>query len=473
MSLGRLFRSLAPALLVASLALPSAARDLIGVQDATFVWAPAGGPISGYMVYVSRNGSAPEAVEFVESTTATLSDISYGDEVEVSVRGAGPGQNGEYTLGPFSPASLAVNFVAPPQLGDHGTLVLHCPSCQTIRFRQTSDGSVTSEVPSLPTEWNVASSGDYDGNGETDLLWHNPSGGGVLMSLLENETPVGGAAGADLSLLNSRIVGSADFDRDGSAEMVLAALGGTRARLWALGNNEAVQVADLTGPDGGQLLGVGDYSGDGQPDLLWLRGASSGGGTGNGTGGGPPAEFSNPLSAWLNIWLGLFQRLLSSGPFALWLPAPSDPPTTPNDTPSQPGPSGPGLEIAVTDGTAVSSLLAVGPEVPAGWTLVGTGDYDGNRRPDVLWRDDRGALTVWYLSDGGFVGSDALPRQTGDEYRDVVASHDLLGGPGDEIVLQDRYTGRIVLVDPASNSLATRVVFADPGTDWKVVAVLD
>jgi hypothetical protein len=42
------------------------------------------------------------------------------------------------------------------------------------------------------------------------------------------------------------------------------------------------------------------------------------------------------------------------------------------------------------------------------WHVVGTGDYNGDGKDDVLWRRDDGALTNWLAGpNGSFVSNDA------------------------------------------------------------------
>jgi FG-GAP repeat len=40
--------------------------------------------------------------------------------------------------------------------------------------------------------------------------------------------------------------------------------------------------------------------------------------------------------------------------------------------------------------------------VPHSWHAMGTGDFDGNGRADILWRNDNGALSIW--DDGTIEG---------------------------------------------------------------------
>ena len=46
--------------------------------------------------------------------------------------------------------------------------------------------------------------------------------------------------------------------------------------------------------------------------------------------------------------------------------------------------------------------------VATNWQIVGTGDFNGDGRDDILWRNDGGALSDWLgRPDGGFSPNDA------------------------------------------------------------------
>src|SRR4051794_8278200 len=56
------------------------------------------------------------------------------------------------------------------------------------------------------------------------------------------------------------------------------------------------------------------------------------------------------------------------------------------------------------------------------WHIAGTGDFNGDGRPDILWRNDSGQVLTWDINDTrivggggfGFVGTDWQIAGTGD-----------------------------------------------------------
>jgi serralysin len=51
----------------------------------------------------------------------------------------------------------------------------------------------------------------------------------------------------------------------------------------------------------------------------------------------------------------------------------------------------------------VASGVSVGA-VPTAWSIVETGDFNGDGKSDILWRDTSGNVVVW-LMNGGTVSS--------------------------------------------------------------------
>jgi hypothetical protein len=63
------------------------------------------------------------------------------------------------------------------------------------------------------------------------------------------------------------------------------------------------------------------------------------------------------------------------------------------------------VAIWFLNGTPVQSTASLGA-VPSTWSIVQTGDYDGNGTTDILWEDNGGNLAIWYMS-GSTIASTA------------------------------------------------------------------
>jgi hypothetical protein len=49
------------------------------------------------------------------------------------------------------------------------------------------------------------------------------------------------------------------------------------------------------------------------------------------------------------------------------------------------------------NGATVSSAGGIG-SVPSTWSIAGTGDFDGDGKTDLLWRDTLGNTAIWFMS---------------------------------------------------------------------------
>lgn len=108
--------------------------------------------------------------------------------------------------------------------------------------------------------------GDFNGDAITDMMGIDPAGDWWL-SLNDGSQLYALPAGAGLP--NSQIVGTADFDRDGSEDVLSYGADGS---LWISSFRAGSFTHDLWGefahPTGWTELLIGDFSGNGRPDVL-------------------------------------------------------------------------------------------------------------------------------------------------------------------------------------------------------------
>jgi von Willebrand factor type A domain len=121
----------------------------------------------------------------------------------------------------------------------------------------------------------IDATGDFDGDGDSDVLLHSDDGSVRTLRILEMEgcnvaaVHLAGAVGADL-----RVAGAGDFDRDGDDDILLDSVAGDVRTVVALEmNDNTVQAAHVLGQIGSDWLidGLGDFDGDGDRDLLFHR----------------------------------------------------------------------------------------------------------------------------------------------------------------------------------------------------------
>jgi sugar lactone lactonase YvrE len=203
-------------------------------------------------------------------------------------------------------------------------------------------------------------SGDFDGDGITDILWRNTANGLESLWLMNPDLTV--KAYIDIGVVAAywQITGIGDFDGDGATDILWRNTADGTVGLWLMNQDLTVKTyIDIAAiPTDWVIAGTGDFDGDGHVDILWRN----------------------------NV----------TGVVGLWLMNPD---------------------------LTVKAYLTIGGVSPD-WQIGGTGDFDGDGHVDVLWRNTANGLeSLWLMNpdttvkayvDIGVVSADWQIRGTGD-----------------------------------------------------------
>jgi hypothetical protein len=263
-----------------------------------------------------------------------------------------------------------------------------------------SNGSFTSNFANFDahsgTDWHVFGTGDFNGDGRDDILWRNDSGDVTNWLGQANGSLASNFGNAYYQIDNSwHIAATGDFNGDGRDDILWRNDSG-RVTDWLGQANSGFSGnfanADANAGTDWHVAGTGDFNGDGRSDILWRN---DNGDVTNWLGqanGGFVSNFGNAYYQVDNTW-----HVAGTGDFngdgrddILWR----------ND-------SG-----RVTDwlGNANSGFSGnfANADANAGtdWHIAGTGDFNGDGRSDILWRNDNGDVTNWLgQANGGFVSN--------------------------------------------------------------------
>ncbi len=124
-------------------------------------------------------------------------------------------------------------------------------------------------IPSVPIEWDIATTGDFNGDGKTDLVWQNSVSGQRGIWLMD------GAVSTAVRFLPTvpiqwQIAAAGDFNGDGKSDLVWQNTVTGQRGIWFMdGTNYAGESFLPTVPTEWEIASVNDFNGDGQPDLVW------------------------------------------------------------------------------------------------------------------------------------------------------------------------------------------------------------
>jgi hypothetical protein len=246
-------------------------------------------------------------------------------------------------------------------------------------------------LSTLSTTWQFAGTGDFTGNGTSDVLWQNVPSGEVDTWLITNDQITGGSAIGHASSVWQPL-GTGDFNADGISDVLWRNTSTGEVDTWLMNNGQVTGGAALGSVSNAwQFAGIGDFTGDGTSDVLWHNTTTGEVDTwlisnDQVTGG---SAIGHASSAWQSLGTGDFNgdgtsdilwRNTSTGEVDTWLMTNGQ----------------------MTGGTALGTMSTA-------WQLAGIGDYTGNGTSDVAWRNTTtGQVQTWLIANDHVTGGSVI-----------------------------------------------------------------
>jgi hypothetical protein len=197
--------------------------------------------------------------------------------------------------------------------------------------------------------WHIDGTGDFNGDGNVDILWRYYGPGGYsCVWFMNGTTIIGGANLPAVTDLNWTIAGTGDFNGDSKVDILWRYYGsGGYNCVWFMngttvtGGANLPAIADLNWT----IAGTGDFNGDAKVDILWRYYGSSG---------------------YNCVWFMI--------------------------------------------GTTITGGADLPPTVGLSWQIAGTGDFNGDGYVDILWRYyGSGYNCVWFMIGMTIIGGADIP----------------------------------------------------------------
>ena len=282
------------------------------------------------------------------------------------------------------------------------------------------------------TDWIGATRADFNGDLRSDILWRNAATGANYVYPMNGTAILGTEAYLrTVSELNWKVVGIGDFDGDGKAD-VLWRNSSTGENYLYFMDGTTIKPTEghlrTVADQNWQVAGVGDFNGDGKADILWR----------------------NQLTGENYIYL---MNGLSIQPSEGYLRTVADP-------------SWQIVGVADFDGDGKSDILwrnsssgqnylyamdriAIRPTegyirtvADQHWEVKGVGDFDGDGRADILWRNSVSGENYLYPMNGTTILAEGYLRSVADLAWQIAAVGDYNGDGRADILWRNSSTGQ-------------------------------
>ncbi len=267
---------------------------------------------------------------------------------------------------------------------------------------------------------------DFDSDGRLDLLWHHGGDGRVSAWRMHGTQMIDGTLlmPGQMSDMNWTPVGVGDLDSDATTDVVWQNDADGRLELWRM-NGTVRREATPISPDrvldtNWKIRALSDFNRDGHLDFIWQH------------------ESTGDVAVW-------FMRSGTSQCCSL----PDTPPTQ-----------------------VSGEALGPGPVTDLDWKIVGSGDFNRDAWPDLVWQHQGdGRIAVWLMRGTTLVAGDLLsPGQISDLDWKIRGVGDVNGDDMADLIWQHRGTGDVsVWLMNGTTMMAGVPVGRVADSDWTIV----
>jgi FG-GAP-like repeat len=274
---------------------------------------------------------------------------------------------------------------------DSGEVYLY----QMNGFEIADEGSLRT----VGSEWKISGTGDFNADGNSDILWRNDDGTAYAWLMNEN-TVIGETAIRNLSF-DWKIAGTGDFNGDGKSDIVWRNSSTQQTYIYQMDGLLVANERDVrfVSNDWEIISSAGDFNADGKSDLLWRNGVS---GEAyiylmNGTSIESESSIRPVNGDWVIKGVDDFDGDGKSD--ILWR----------NTTSGE-------LYTYQMDGLVIANEGTINQSLTPNnlGDVAGTGDYNGDSRADILWHSNSGSSYIWNIDGRELIGEGAIRNNTAD-----------------------------------------------------------
>ncbi|MBF0292065.1 MAG: VCBS repeat-containing protein [Nitrospinae bacterium] len=292
-----------------------------------------------------ENDSTTVTFEYVDDATFLVSAYTTPSSVTAAVLTGGTAQN---VAAPVTGLMCGTKY--------HFRVV----GMNAVNTTNGLDRTFTTSVCPVPdraadsaTDTATSPTSDFDGDGKSDILFRDAVTGQTQAWIMDGVTVTSNLvtslnAGAYSSTIGWQAQGIGDFDGDKKYDLLWRDSASGQVAVWTMNGADVVTTSlasmspgAYTATTGWQIQGIGDFDGDVKSDILW--------------------------------------RDAGTGQTAIWFMS--------------------GSTVMSSSNTNVSAGAYT---ATAGWQVHGVGDFNGDGKSDILWRQiGTGRTAIWFM-DGAF-----------------------------------------------------------------------